>query len=209
VYDTTDVTPEQQDFTGIAAQIKDAGADGLYMSIAGIQASGLLQALDQAGVELKAKVLPGGYDDRAVGLPGYEEAYVGTEFVPLEVGNPGHQQYITDMEALGYDPLRFFAIHGYLGADTFVQGIKAAGVNCPTREAFINNLRLVEGYDNGGFFHPGDFAKVFGKWQLCIYYLQIQGGEFVPAFDGEKVCAKKVSVDGNVRKVKKSELAIG
>lgn len=209
VYDTADVTPEQQDFTGIAAQIKDSGADGLYMAIAGLQASGLLQALDQAGVELKVRVLPGGYDDRAAGLAGYEGSYVGTEFAPLEVNAPGHQQYIEDMEALGYDPLRFFSIHGYLGANMFIEGIKAAGVGCPTREAFINNLRLLEDYDLDGFFVPADYAKVFGRPQLCIYYLQIEDAAFVPIFDGEPFCASHVSDDGKIRKVKKSERAIG
>ncbi len=86
VYKTTDVTPEQQDFTGIAAQVKDSGADGVYTAVAGLQANALSQALKQAGVKLKAIVFPGGYDDRILSLPGYDGAYFGTEFKPLEVG---------------------------------------------------------------------------------------------------------------------------
>lgn len=208
-FKTTDVTPEQQDFTGIAAEIKDANVDGVYTSTAGLQANALSQALTQAGVELKAIVFPGGYDDRVLALPGYEGAYVGTEFKPLETGSPGLTEYTEAMEANGSEPQRFFAINGWFSADVFIEGIKAAGVGCPTRKAFINNLRLVKGYDAGGSFIPVDFAKVFGTIPACIHYVQIVNQEFVPIFDGEPFCATKIVDEGKVRKLKPAEIAIG
>ena len=170
-YKTTDVTPEQQDFTGVAAQIKSSGADGVYTGLAGLQADALSRAIKQAGIKLKAIVFPGGYDDRVVGLPGYEGAYMGTEFKPLEVGSPGLTQYENDMKAAGKAPERFFSFQGYFGADTFIQGLKAAGVGCPTQKAFINNLRLVKGYDDGGAFVPVDFSEIFGRIFYCVYYV--------------------------------------
>jgi branched-chain amino acid transport system substrate-binding protein len=209
VYKTTDVTPEQQDFTGIAAQIKEQGADGVYTALAGLQANGLSQALRQAGVELKAIVFPGGYDDRVLGLPGYDGAYFGTEFKPLEVGAPGLTKYEAAMEAAGFEPLRFFAIQGYFGADAFVEGIKAAGVGCPTRKAFINNLRLQKGYDAGGAFIPVDRAESFGRIFYCVFYVQVQNQQFVPAFDGKPICAKQLFEDGKARKLSKAEQAKG
>ncbi|MEX0664509.1 MAG: ABC transporter substrate-binding protein [Acidimicrobiia bacterium] len=209
VFKTTDVTVEQQDFTGIAAQIKEAKADGVYTSTGGLQANGLTQALDQAGIELKAIVFPGGYDDRVTGLPGYDGAYIGTEFVPLEVGSPGLTEYTEAMESHGFETLRFFALHGWFSADAFVEGIKAAGVSCPTRKAFINNLRLVKGYDAGGSFLPVDYAKVFGRPAACFYYVQVQNQEFVPIFDGEPFCATQMVEDGEARKLKPSEIKIG
>jgi branched-chain amino acid transport system substrate-binding protein len=209
VYKTTDVTPEQQDFTGIAAQIKDNEADGVYTALAGLQANGLSQALRQAGVELKAIIFPGGYDDRVLTLPGYDGAYFGTEFKPLEVGSPGLTKYTEAMEAAGFEPLRFFAIHGYLAADAFVEGIKAAGVGCPTRKAFINNLRLQKGYDAGEAFIPVDRREIFGRIFYCVYYVQVQNQQFVPAFDGEPICAKQLFDDGKVSKLSKAEQAKG
>ena len=209
VYKTTDVTPEQQDFTGIAAQIKDNEADGVYTALAGLQANGLSQALRQAGVELKAIIFPGGYDDRVLTLPGYDGAYFGTEYKPLEVGAPGLTKYTDAMEAAGFEPLRFFAIHGYFAADAYVEGIKAAGVGCPTRKAFINNLRLQKDYDAGGAFIPVDRREIFGRIFYCVYYVQVQNQEFVPAFDGEPICATKLFDDGKVRKLKKAEQAKG
>ncbi len=209
VYETTDVTPEQQDFTGIADQIKSSGADGVYTGLAGLQANALSQAIKQAGVDLEAIVFPGGYDDRVVSLPGYEGAYLGTEFKPLEVGAPGLTKYTDAMEAAGFEPERFFAIQGYFGADAFIQGIKAAGVDCPTRKAFINNLRLEEGYDAGGAFVPVDYAEIFGRPFYCVYYVQIQSGAFVPVNDGEPICATKLFEDDKTKKLSKAEQAKG
>ena len=209
VYKTTDVTAEQQDFTGIAAAIKDSGADGMYTGLAGVQANNLVQALNQANVDLEAIVFPGGYDDRVLGLAGYDGAYIGTEFKPLEVGSEGLTQYENDMEEAGKAPLRFFSFHGYFAADTLIEGIKAAGVNCPTRKAFINNLRMVEDYDAGGSFVPVDYAEIFGRIFYCVYYVQVQNQEFVPVFDGEPFCAKRLFTGKKSRKLTKAEQAQG
>ena len=38
----------------------------------------------------------------------------------------------------------------------FIQGLKEAGLNCPTREAFIANMRLVDDYDGAG---DSDYAE--------------------------------------------------
>jgi len=209
VYLTTDVTSDQADFTAIAGEIKEAGADGIYTSTSGVQANGLIQALDQAGVELKAKVFPGGYDSRVTGLPGYADAVFGTEFKPLEAGSPGLDEYAKWMGEIGSEPLHFFGFHGWLSADVFINGIKAAGVGCPTRKAFINNLRLVKGYDADGFFPPVDYAKAFGVLPLCIYYVQIVGTGFEPIFDGEPVCATRMVENGKLRKLTKAEKAAG
>ena len=51
---------------------------------------------------------------------------------------------------------------GWLSAEMFIQGLKEAGLNCPTREAFIANLRLVDDYDGGGAFDPVDLSEGFG-----------------------------------------------
>jgi ABC-type branched-subunit amino acid transport system substrate-binding protein len=209
VYQTTDITPEQSDFTGIANQIKEKGADGVYTAVAGVQAGNLSRALSQAGVDLKAIVFPGGYDDRAAGLPGYEGAYFGTEFKPLEVGAPGLTKYEDAMQADGFEPLRFFSFHGYFGADAFIEGIKAAGVDCPTRKAFINNLRMQKGYDAGGAFIPVDRAETFGRIFYCVYYVQVQNKQFVPVFGGKPFCAKQVFENGKPRKLSKAEQAKG
>jgi hypothetical protein len=42
-----------------------------------------------------------------------------------------------------------------------------------------------------------------------VYYVQIVNEEFVPVFDGEPFCGKKLFDDGKVRKLKPSEVAKG
>ena len=123
--------------------------------------------------------------------------------------HPGLTKYEAAMEAAGFEPLRFFAIQGYFGADAFVEGIKAAGVGCPTRKAFINNLRLQKGYDAGGAFIPVDRAEIFGRIFYCVFYVQVQNQQFVPAFDGEPICAKQLFDNGKARKLSKAEQAKG
>ena len=84
---------------------------------------------------------------------------------------------------------------GWISGETMIEGIKAAGVTCPTRKAFINNLRLEKGYTGDGFFDDPetkiDFAKVYGKPFLCVYYVHVENKQFVPQFNGKPFCATK------------------
>ena len=86
-----------------------------------------------------------------------------------------------------------------------IKGIKAAGVTCPTRKAFINNLRLVKGYTGDGFFDDPetkiDFAKVYNKPFLCVYYVHVENKQFVPQFSGKPFCAKQPITDNKISKV--------
>ncbi len=86
-----------------------------------------------------------------------------------------------------------------------IEGIKAAGVSCPTRKAFINNLRLEKGYTGNGFFDDPqttiDFAKVYGKPFDCVYYVHVENKAFVPQFDGKPFCAKQHITDNKITKV--------
>ena len=50
---------------------------------------------------------------------------------------------------------------GWLIGDMLIEGIKEAGVNCPTRDGFITNLRLVEDYTANGFMSPRNFIKMW------------------------------------------------
>lgn len=197
VYKTTDVPPEQRDFTAEVQAIKDSGADGLYTGMDTLQNAGLSEALQQAGVELKAIVFPGGYDSRTIALPGFENAIFGLEVVPFELNPPAFQEYEKWMTQL--DPEQHYKgqvpYYGWLSADAFIEGLKAAGLRCPTREAFINNLRLVDDYDANGAFMPVDFSEIFGRPFYCIYYVKVENGAFVPQFNGEPFCAKAV-IDG-------------
>jgi branched-chain amino acid transport system substrate-binding protein len=209
VYKTTDVPQTQRDFTAEAQKIKDSGADGLYTGMDTLQNTGLSEALNQAGVKMKAIIFPGGYDTRVLGLPGIEGAYFGIEFKPFELASPSYTTYKAEMDKAGKFADGQIPYVGWLAADAFIEGLKAAGVKCPTREAFINNLRLEEDYDANGAFIPVDFAEIFGRPFWCTFYVQVQNKAFVPQFDGEPFCSKGVIEDGKLTKLTKAQQAQG
>ena len=141
--------------------------------------------------------------------PGVEGAYFGIEFVPFEQNTASFQEYTAEMEKIDKFATGQVPYVGWLSADAFIEGIKAAGVKCPTQEAFINNLRLVDDYDANGAFTPVDFRKIFGRPFYCVYYVQVVNEAFEPQFDGEPFCATGLISDGKVKKLTPAEQAEG
>jgi ABC-type branched-subunit amino acid transport system substrate-binding protein len=210
VYINHDIPVGTTEFGSIADQIKDSGADSMYTALDNAGNTGLMSALKQAGVKLHPVVFPGGYSPLVLGLPTYDDVYFGIEFKPYELGETkpwkGLEDYKKWMASEAPNsPLSQITGVGWLSANTFIEGLKAAGVSCPTRKAFINNLRLVKGYTGNGFFDDPettiDFAKVYGKPFICVYYVHVENKQFVPQFDGKPFCAKKTITDKKISNV--------
>lgn len=197
-YKTTDVPVGNTEWGSYAQQIKASGADTLYTALATTDNIALVNALKQAGAPIQKILLSAGYDPRVAALPAFDGAYLGIEFKPLET--TPEPKGIADYKAAmaKYRPdatLNQSSAIGWLSANTLIEGIKAAGVDCPTWKGFINNLRLTSGYTADGFFDPIDFQEVFNKPFPCAYYVQVVGGKFTPAFGGERVCGQFVTND--------------
>lgn len=189
VYTTTDVQSGNTEFTSVVQRIKESGADGMVTGMDFLQNTALSDQLKKAGVTLKAVLFPGGYDPRVTGLPGIEGAMFGLEFKPFELNTPSFQEFD---KWLPKDVVRNQTVYvGWLSAELFIEGIKQAGVECPTRKAFITNLRLLEGYTANGAFDPIDFVSGWGKEFQCLYYVKVENGKFVPQFDGKQFCGKE------------------
>ena len=192
VYENVAVPLDQRDFTAEAQQIEDSGADALVTGMDLLQNAGISDALDKAGAKMKAIVFPGGYDPRVTGLPGMEGAIFGIEFIPFELNPPAFEQF--DKWAPAEVVRGQVPYIGWLSAEMFIRGLKEAGLNCPTRKAFIANLRLVDDYDGGGAFEPVDLSEGFGDEFRCVYYVKVEGGKFVPQFDGEPFCGEPIEL---------------
>jgi len=95
--------------------------------------------------------------------------------------------------ALGQQPMV-----GWISGNTLIEGIKAAGLDCPTRKAFINNLRMVKGYTADGMFPPMNFADVYNRPFFCAYYIHVVNHQFVPEFGGKQFCGKKEIVNNKI-----------
>ena len=88
-------------------------------------------------------------------------------------------------------PLNQSAAVGWLSANTLIEGIKAAGVNCPTPQGVHQQPAPGEGLHGRRVLRPPiDFAEVYNKPFLCVYYVQVENKQFVPQFDGKPFCAQ-------------------
>ena len=214
VYKNHDIPVGTTDFGAVAQEIKEAGADSMYTAMDNTSNTGLMQALKQAGVTLKPVVFPGGYTPVVLGLPHYDDVYFGVEFKPFEVAEingswPGLDEYKKWMASEKPKALlnQITAV-GWLSANAMIEGIKEAGVNCPTRKAFINNLRLVDDYTADGWFEPIDFSEVYNKVFNCVYYVHVENQQFVPQFEGEPFCAKQVIRNNKITKLVPNTTAV-
>lgn len=198
VYLTTDVPFGSSEFSADVQKIKDGGADALTAGITFTSFIALYQKAKEAGLDFKVVVGPTGYDDRLLALASrLQGIWLSTDFIPLE-SNPAPAQTFLDAMAK-YVPdeknvRSQLAIIGWLTADTFIRGLRAAGAKCPSRDAFVTKLRKVKDYDAGGFLpRPVDFTKLFGKPYPCTNLVQIQvvdgKGAFVP-YEKNPVCGR-------------------
>jgi ABC-type branched-subunit amino acid transport system substrate-binding protein len=176
----------QKDFSFDAAAMQRADVDTLLTGLAPLDNINVLTATRGAGVPLKVVLLPAGYDARYAGAFGsvLEGAYVAIDWRPFELPVPAHREFEQALTsaAPGVFPGQL-AMVGWLSADTFIRGLLAAGPRCPTRAAFVTNLRLVTNYTADGLVPPTDFGPIFGKTPLCYWMLQIHDSRFVPVSD--------------------------
>jgi ABC-type branched-subunit amino acid transport system substrate-binding protein len=209
VYKTTSVTVDQRDFTAEAQRIKDSGADAVATGMDFLQDTALSAALNQDNYKVKVILFPAAEDSRILHLPGIEGAYFGTEVIPFELNPPAYLTYKAQMQKEG----KFFEGEvpyiGWLSADTFIEGLKAAGVSCPTRKGFIKNLRAEKNWTAHGAFNPVDFAKAFGKPLYCVYFVQVQNATFIPQFGGKPFCASRAINGNKVTKLTPAQIANG
>ena len=149
VYLNHDIPVGTTEFGAVVDQIKQSGADSMYTALDNNGNTGLMAALKQAGVTLDPVVFPGGYSP-AGARPAHLRRRLLRHRVQALRDHPGvagpHRVQEVDGQreperAAQPDHRRRVA----QSVNTLIEGIKAAGVNCPTRKAFINNLRLVEG----------------------------------------------------------------
>ena len=204
VYKTTDIPTGTTEFGAVVDQIKQSGADTVYTTMSVADGIGLVNQLKQAGVVPKIIVFPGGYAPAVLNIPAFDNAYFSLEFAPLETTPEPHgiaefkkwMAQTAPNASLGQPTMV-----GWISGNTLIEGIKAAGVSCPTRKAFIANLRLVKGYTADGFFPPLNFKDVYNRPFFCAYYIQVVNKQFVPQFGGKQFCGKKEIINNKILKI--------
>jgi branched-chain amino acid transport system substrate-binding protein len=193
-YEDLSIAPGTGDFTADVAKTKAAGSNGFITELDALTAQGLLKAFAQQGLK-EVGLFSTGYDQRVVNAfsANLQGDFFGTEFAPLELNLPGHQQYKAEMAK--YEPSALIgqmSLIGWLSADLFIKGLQLLGSQCPNRAQYIKSLLGLHNYDGEGLLPPVDFATQQGKPKICIFYSEVQGKAYVPVSD-KPFCGKAVS----------------
>ena len=73
------------------------------------------------------------------------------------------------------------SLYGWLNADLFVRGLKAAGCEF-TRQKVIDAINQMKDYSADGLIAPVDWSKAHQESPACYAWLKIENGKFKPVF---------------------------
>ncbi len=190
------------DFTADVLQIKAAGCNGVVGSFVDNSDVALSQAVKNAGLAIKQMYFTA-YDQNVLGSPSALAALNGDYFRAQEnftTPNAATQQMLNTLRQ--YDSaykggIPDFGLAGsYLAADLMIKGLQLAGTN-PTPQTFISNLRQLTSYDAGGILSSPTTMAGFGTdaivpQRICMYYLQLQGANYVALNGGAPICGQRI-----------------
>ncbi|ADP78530.1 ABC transporter substrate-binding protein [Pseudofrankia inefficax] len=191
---------ESTGYQNMAQQLKQNNIDTLAGVLLPDAAVNILPAARALGVQLKVVIMPLGYDPKLLQTegPALAGTLISTETRPWQLNTPEQKTFLDAMNQYSPEiqpPNQDSGADGYVSADLFVRGLKAAGP-CPTRESFIAGLRAVRDYDGAGLV-PGniDLSQNYKQPRPCYYFVQVSkdGKQFVPLFDGQPQCGSPIS----------------
>jgi ABC-type branched-subunit amino acid transport system substrate-binding protein len=198
VFKSTDAPIGNMEWTTEANQIKDSGADSLYLPIITQNALAAAAAVRQAGADLKVILFPAGYSPTTIQQAGQaaEGVYFSTDLVPYEANLPEHQAAVAAFKKYVPEaPRSQEVLQGWSIGDVLIKAIQEAGVDCPDRATLIKNMRQVHDWNSNGLLNPPvDYATSMGKpYGLCFHYVKVAGGQFQPVTNGQALCGEIIS----------------
>ncbi len=176
-------------FTSDALVAKQNHIDALVPNMDNNSNFALAEALQQAGVKLKASMFATGYQPdviKSAAWPALQGDYFYSLFRPWSLPNAGTKQMQAAMEKYdGYSKTDFPSFSEYeawLGADLMIKGLQLAGPN-PTRAGVIKELRGVKSYNANGLLPQSwNYSTDFGHddAKSCSWFVQAKKTGFVP-----------------------------
>jgi branched-chain amino acid transport system substrate-binding protein len=73
------------------------------------------------------------------------------------------------------------SVYGWLNADLFVKGLKAAGCDF-TRQKVVDAVNQMTNYNADGFIAPVDWTKAHQEASGCFTWVKVENGKFKPVF---------------------------
>jgi len=184
----------------IALQMKSKGVNGFTASVDPNTGFALITALRQAGVNLKAALLPTGYggDVLQAGPRALQEAqnvYFTLTYEPVEMHTPATEKFQSDLKAIGETSEPTYAeYNGYLSVALMVEGLKGAGSH-PTQASLIAALSKIHSWDALGLFgsHPLDINnRTTSGMSNCSWVTKLTGSTFQLVPGADPICGKLV-----------------
>jgi branched-chain amino acid transport system substrate-binding protein len=108
--------------------------------------------------------------------------YVLSQFAPFESNPkpPGLKLYEKWIKRSGGTTSEN-SVYGWLNADLFVKGLKAAGCDF-TRQKLVDAINQMTNYNADGFIAPVDWTKAHQQASGCFTWVKIVNGKFKPEF---------------------------
>ncbi|HMF03179.1 MAG TPA: ABC transporter substrate-binding protein [Acidimicrobiia bacterium] len=173
------------DLSADVQQMKDQKADLVATCMDQNGVLTLAREMKKQGVNA-VQYLSNAYDHDFIKQYGdlFDGSYVTTPFAPFETRPrpAGLKEFDRWTKKTGAKQTEL-AVYGWVAADQFVQGLKAAGPDF-TRQKVIDALNAVKAYDASGLIPPIDWT-VQHRDQVdtaCQALTKIENGKFVPVF---------------------------
>ncbi|WP_241834884.1 ABC transporter substrate-binding protein [Pseudofrankia asymbiotica] len=171
--------------------LRKSGADTLVGALRPEGFADIYAAAKAAGIRLNVVLSAAGYEkdllaERGTNIAGMS---VLARYTPFEGTSAVMRTYHTAMTTYSpelEDADQEAALSAYVSTDEMLHGLDLAGA-CPTRDAFITNLRQVTNYDAGGLIAPSDLSAPTAP-ATCFAFVKVDaaGTKFapVPPVDG-------------------------
>ena len=169
-----------------SAQVARMAEENVDLVVPCLDANGaitLAREMKKQGLEAP-EVLPNAYNPELVSQNAQflDGSYLFTLFTPLEVKPqpPGLKLYQKWIKKSGGTKSEN-SIYGWLNADLFVTGLKAAGPDF-TRQKVVDAINQITDYDANGILAGVDWTKAHEEAPSCYAWLKIVDGRFQPVF---------------------------
>jgi branched-chain amino acid transport system substrate-binding protein len=184
----------------VALAMKSAHVDGFYASVDPNTGYSLITALRQAGVDLKAALLPTGYGGDLLqagpgALASAQNVFFTLTYEPVEMHTTATQQLQNDLSAVGVtgDPT-YAEYNGYLSVGLLVRGLQNAGSH-PTQAALIHALSNIHDWDAYGLVgghHLDINNRAASGMTNCSWVTKLTGSTFRLVPGADPICGSLV-----------------
>jgi len=173
------------DFSVQVGKMKDAGVDFVATCMDDNGVTSLAKEMKKQGLNA-LQYLPNGYNYDLVEK--FSDVFAGsivlTGFAPFEVEQPpaALTEYLKRIEKVGGKKGEL-SLAGWLNADLFVQGLKAAGPEF-SREKVIDGINQMKNWTAEGIIPGIDWTigHTADPDELCFAFSKIDNGKFVPQY---------------------------